>query len=168
MLRIVIFVVLGVVALVGGVVAFFPMSMAADIASKQMPGFKYAEASGSVWDGKLTVAITAAWILIVLMMDLKKLKYAMAALLPLALGMCVMMGLMSMLDLRLNFMNIVVLPVVLGYGVSHGVYLLHRFLEGTSPVVALRSVGSAVLFSTLTTVAGFAALQYVGLRNNGV
>lgn len=54
MLRIVIFVVLGVVALVCGAVAFFPMSMAADMASKQMPGFKYSEASGSVWDGKLT------------------------------------------------------------------------------------------------------------------
>lgn len=54
MLRIVIFVVLGVVLLVGGVVAFFPMSMAAEMASKQMPGFKYSEASGSVWDGKLT------------------------------------------------------------------------------------------------------------------
>jgi len=54
MLRIVIFAVLGVVALVCGAVAFFPMSMAADMASKQMPGFKYSEASGSVWDGKLT------------------------------------------------------------------------------------------------------------------
>ncbi len=39
MLRIVIFVVLGAVALVCGAVAFFPMSMAADMASKQMPGF---------------------------------------------------------------------------------------------------------------------------------
>lgn len=54
MLRIVIFVVLGVVALVGGAVAFFPMTMAADMASKQMPGFTYSEASGSVWDGTLT------------------------------------------------------------------------------------------------------------------
>lgn len=54
MLRIVIFLVLGVVALVGGVIAFFPMSMAAEMASKQMPGFKYSEASGSVWDGKLS------------------------------------------------------------------------------------------------------------------
>lgn len=54
MLRIVIFVVLGVAALVAGAVAFFPMSMAAEMASRQMPGFKYAEASGSVWDGKLS------------------------------------------------------------------------------------------------------------------
>ncbi|MEZ6031266.1 MAG: type II secretion system protein N [Hyphomonadaceae bacterium] len=53
-MRIVIFVVLGIIALVGGGIAFFPMSMAADMASKQIPDFKYTDASGSVWDGKLT------------------------------------------------------------------------------------------------------------------
>ncbi len=124
-----------------------------------------------LFDARLTVALTAVWILVVLLLDFKKLRYAMAALLPLALGMCVMMGIMSLLDQRLNFMNIVVLPVVLGYGVSHGVYLMHRFLEGTSPVVALRSVGAAVFFSTLTTVAGFAALiaaDHNGLRSMGL
>lgn len=53
-MRIVIFVVLGLlVALVGGV-SFFPMSMAADMAAKQVPDFRFGEASGSVWDGKLT------------------------------------------------------------------------------------------------------------------
>lgn len=54
MLRIVMVVVLGVVALVGGGVAFFPMSMAAEMASRQMPDFRYTEASGSIWDGKLS------------------------------------------------------------------------------------------------------------------
>lgn len=54
MLRIVLFVVLGVLALVAGGVAFFPMSMAADMASKQIPDLKFSSASGSVWDGKLT------------------------------------------------------------------------------------------------------------------
>ena len=54
MLRIVLVVVLGVAALVGGGIAFFPMSIAAEMASKQMPDFRYTEASGSVWDGKLT------------------------------------------------------------------------------------------------------------------
>ena len=119
-----------------------------------------------LFDGKLTVGLTALWIFVVLMLDFRKLRYALAALLPLGLGMGVMLGLMAVFDIRLNFMNIVVLPVVLGYGVSHGVYLMHRFLEGTSPMVALRSVGAAVLYSTLTTVAGFAAL--IAADHNGI
>jgi hypothetical protein len=67
-------------------------------------------------------------------------------------------------------MNLVILPILLGFGVSHGLYLLHRFLEGTSPLVALRSVGGAVASSTLTTIAGFGALgfaQHLGLRSIG-
>jgi len=52
--RIVIFVVLVVVAVVVGGLTFLPMSMAADMAAKQLPDFKFGEASGSVWDGKLT------------------------------------------------------------------------------------------------------------------
>ncbi len=124
-----------------------------------------------LFDGKLTVALTALWILLVLLIDLRSLKSALAALLPLGLGMGMMLGVMSMLDLRLNFMNIVVLPIVLAYGVSHGVYLVHRFNEGTSPMVALRTVGSAVAASTLTTIAGFGALLWAshnGLQSMGM
>ena len=54
MKKIVIFVVLALVAAIGGAVWMFPMSMAAEFAAKQVPDFKYASATGSVWDGKLT------------------------------------------------------------------------------------------------------------------
>lgn len=53
-MRIVLFVVLGLVLLIGGGVAFFPMSMAADWAVQRAPDLKFTQASGSVWDGKLT------------------------------------------------------------------------------------------------------------------
>ena len=49
--------------------------------------------------------------------------------------------------------------------------MLHRFLEGTSPVVALRSVGAAVASSTLTAIAGFASLfaaSHNGLKSMGL
>jgi predicted RND superfamily exporter protein len=124
-----------------------------------------------LFDGKLTVALTAVWLLVILLLDLRSVRLALAALLPLGLGMFLMLGVMAVLDVELNFMNICVLPIVLGYGVSHGVYLVHRFLEGTSPMVALRSVGVAVLSSTLTTVAGFGALyssSHPGLKSLGL
>ncbi len=53
-MRIVIFIVLGLLAVLAGGVAFFPMSMAADLAAKQVPELKFSSATGSVWDGKLT------------------------------------------------------------------------------------------------------------------
>lgn len=53
-MKIVIFLVLAILFGGGAFVAFLPMSMAADFASKQLPDFHYKEASGSIWDGKLT------------------------------------------------------------------------------------------------------------------
>lgn len=133
-------------------------------------------------DGKLTVLLAAAWILLMHYLDFRSVKLAAASVIPLGAGLWMMLGLLNLTDHatlpfvgdigehRLNFMNLVILPILLGFGVSHGLYLLHRFLEGTSPVVALRSVGAAVASSTLTAIAGFGSLffaQHAGLKSIG-
>jgi hypothetical protein len=56
-MKIVIFLVLAILFGGGAFIAFLPMSMAADFASKQLPDLHYKEASGSVWDGKLTEVV---------------------------------------------------------------------------------------------------------------
>ncbi|WP_224244564.1 efflux RND transporter permease subunit [Hyalangium gracile] len=122
-------------------------------------------------DGQLTVILVALWILVMHFADFRSVPLALASVIPLTVGLAMMLGFMAIFDLRLNFMNIIILPILLGFGVSHGLYLLHRFLEGTSPVVALRSVGAAVASSTLTAVSGFAALlaaSHNGLRSMGL
>ena len=124
-----------------------------------------------LWDGKFTVALTAVLLLLILVIDFRSIRHAFVALVPLMMGMGVMLGWMALAGWSLNFMNIVVFPIVLGFGVSHGVYLMHRFLEGTSPYVALRSVGAAVAASTLTALAGWSALLsagHKGLKSMGI
>jgi predicted RND superfamily exporter protein len=121
-------------------------------------------------DGYLTVILTTIWILFMHFLDFRSVKLALASVIPLGVGLVMMLGLMSLLNQQLNFMNIIILPILLGFGVSHGLYLLHRFLEGTSPVVALRSVGAAVAASTLTAIAGFGSLlaaAHYGLKSMG-
>ncbi len=122
-------------------------------------------------DGKMTVVLAAIWILVMHYLDFRSVKLAAASVIPLGVGLVMMLGIMSIFGQKLNFMNLVMMPILLGFGVSHGLYLLHRFLEGTPPLVALRSVGSAVASSTLTTVAGFASLifaQHYGLQSIGI
>jgi hypothetical protein len=53
-MRIVIFILLALSVGGAAAVAMFPLSLAADLAAKQVPEFRYTQASGSVWDGKLT------------------------------------------------------------------------------------------------------------------
>jgi hypothetical protein len=122
-------------------------------------------------DGQVAVLLTTLWILLMHFLDFRNVKLALASVIPLTVGLAMMLGIMTLVGLDLNFMNIIILPILLGFGVSHGLYLLHRFLEGTSPLVALRSVGAAVASSTLTTAAGFAALlvaEHKGLQTMGM
>ena len=121
-------------------------------------------------DGKRTVLMTALLLLLILAFDLRRLSDVLAALAPLLLGVGSMLGVMSLIGAHLNLMNIVVFPIIIGYGVSHGVYLLHRVREGATPQEALSSVGRAVACSTLTTLAGWAALlvaPHRGLQSMG-
>ncbi|MFL5319447.1 MAG: MMPL family transporter, partial [Myxococcaceae bacterium] len=121
-------------------------------------------------DGFWMVVLTAIWILGMHWLDFRKPALALASVIPLVVGLFMTLGVYNLIGQRLNFMNIIVLPILLGFGVSHGLYLLHRFLEGTSPMVALRSVGAAVMASTLTVVAGFGAMLFAdhnGLRTVG-
>lgn len=123
-----------------------------------------------LFDGRLTVLLAALWILLMHYLDFRSVPLAAASVIPLGVGLWMMLGLMALTNHQLNFMNLVILPILLGFGVSHGLYLLHRFLEGTSPVVALRSVGAAVASSTLTAIAGFASLffaEHNGLQSIG-
>lgn len=123
-----------------------------------------------LWDGKVTVVLAALWILLLHYLDFRSVSLALASVLPLGIGLVMMLGLMALTGHPLNFMNIIMMPILLGFGVSHGLYLLHRFLEGVSPRVALRSVGAAVASSTLTAIAGFASLfaaGHQGLRSMG-
>lgn len=122
-------------------------------------------------DGKITVLLAAIWILLMHYLDFRSVKLALASVIPLGVGLVMMLGVMTLMGEKLNFMNLVMMPILLGFGVSHGLYLLHRFLEGTPPLVALRSVGAAVASSTLTTVVGFASLifaQHYGLQSIGI
>lgn len=122
-------------------------------------------------DSRTFIFLTMVLLLVILLIDTRSVRDAAVALLPLVLGVGLTLGLLALFDQHLNFMNIVVFPIILGYAVSQGVYFIHRFNEGTSPRDALRSVGTAVACSTITTLVGWAALltaAHKGLKTMGV
>jgi predicted RND superfamily exporter protein len=92
------------------------------------------------------------------------------ALVPVAVGFVWLGGLMGYLDVPLNPANIMMLPLVIGIGVTNGIHILNRFAEEQSPSILARSTGKAVLVSGLTSIAGFGSLilaQHQGIRSLG-
>jgi uncharacterized protein len=76
------------------------------------------------------------------------------------------------LGLRLNFANVIVVPLLLGLGVSGAIHVVMRWREEAEPErVAATSTPRAVLFSALTTIASFGSLalsRHLGLASMGL
>lgn len=93
------------------------------------------------------------------------------ALLPVAVGGLWLGGIMGWFHIPLNPANIMLLPLVLGIGVTNGIHILNRFTEEQSPGILAKSTGKAVLVSGLTTIAGFASLllaEHRGIESLGL
>jgi hopanoid biosynthesis associated RND transporter like protein HpnN len=85
---------------------------------------------------------------------------ATIALTPLMLAIVLTAACTQIFDISFNFINVCVLPLLLGIGVDSGVHMVHRARE--IPVASGRLLTStttqAVLFSSLTTLASFGTL----------
>jgi hypothetical protein len=80
------------------------------------------------------------------------------SLLPVLIGSVWLGGLMGFFHVPLNPANIMILPLVIGIGVTNGIHILNRYAEEQRPDILARSTGKAVFVSGLTAIAGFGSL----------
>ncbi len=109
-------------------------------------------------DGRVLTLMAAGLIFLILLVSFRRFSAALYSMLPLVAGLVWMLGLMTIFDYHLNFMNVVVFPVVFGYGISAGIHVYSRFHETGSVMLAVRRTGAAVAASSLTTLVGWGAL----------
>jgi predicted RND superfamily exporter protein len=83
---------------------------------------------------------------------------------PLAGGLFWLLELLPYLGLSFNLANFFSLPILIGIGVDGGVHVMHRFRETASTDDVLRTTGSAVTLSFVTTILGFGALSFAQHR----
>jgi uncharacterized protein len=76
---------------------------------------------------------------------------------PLLLAGVVTLELMVLLGLKLNFANIIALPLLLGVGVAFKIYYVLAWRQGETSFLA-SSLTRAALFSAMTTATAFASL----------
>lgn len=82
------------------------------------------------------------------------------------MGVAWMVGLMAALQVKVNFLNFIALPVAFGLGIDYGVNVMRRFVEeeegGRTPIEAIRAAvnqtGGAVILCSLTTLIGYLSL----------
>ncbi len=113
--------------------------------------------------GVVFIALAVAFGLI-----FRSVKIALIAVIPNVLSAFVVLGVMGWAGISLDFMTITIAAVAMGIAVDDTIHYVHRFLEerkaGEAPDDAVRashrSVGAALIYTTLVIVCGFALLGF--------
>jgi predicted RND superfamily exporter protein len=115
--------------------------------------------------GALVAVLLAMWV------TMGSLRMALLCLTPTVVSLLALVGLMPLLDMKFNYLNILVIPVLIGTTVDAGVHLLTRLVAPDSDFVSVYSeTGRAICGGLLTSAVGFGALflaDHPGLNSIG-
>ena len=102
-------------------------------------------------------------VLFILVLDLRSFVLALKTFLPLLTGLIFTGAIMAFFQVKLNFINIVMLPSIIGIMIGSCVYLSHHILDYSmgATVKSVQETGSAIILSALTSLAGYASLNVV-------
>ena len=123
--------------------------------------------------GKVAIIAGAVVIILLLLMDFRSVKYTILALIPVTIGSVFLLGLIYFFGMKLNYVNFMALPIILGIGIDDGVHILHRYIiEGKNSIpVVIRYTGKAILLTSLTTMIGFGSMGFIthrGIASMGI
>jgi hopanoid biosynthesis associated RND transporter like protein HpnN len=102
-------------------------------------------------------AIALGGIFLLLWVTLRRLTDVLLTLVPLLLAAVLTLELCVVLDLPLNFANIIALPLLLGVGVAFKIYYIMAWRRGRTALVQ-STLSRAVIFSAMTTGTAFGSL----------
>jgi hopanoid biosynthesis associated RND transporter like protein HpnN len=119
----------------------------------------YTSASGdSVVEAFLQAGVySGVAIIVMLAMVLRRVRDVMLTMAPVLLSGLLTFATCAVLDLPLNFANIIALPLLFGMGVAFNIYFVTAWRAGETAMLK-SSLMRAVVFSALTTATAFGAL----------
>lgn len=110
-------------------------------------------------DGPRATFLAALAVVGLVALATRRLGASAAVLGSLLCGVVLTVGGAAWLDVRLNFLNFVALPLTFGIGVEYAINLYDRIrFTGGDVTEAVRSVGGAVALCAFTTIVGYGAL----------
>ncbi len=119
-----------------------------------------------------SLALALALIFIMLWLTLRRITAALAGLLPIAITICAILGMLVMTDFHLNIMTANLSAIAIGVGVDYSIHLISSIYyyrrngmdRQESVSAALATVSRPVLANALGLAIGFSALFFSPLR----
>jgi uncharacterized protein len=157
-------------------------ALAAEVRGVTLPGGERISASGEPMvladilemvtrEAPLILVGAVLAVLLAMWVTLGSLRLALLCLIPTVVSLLALVGLMPLFNVEFDYLNILVIPVLIGTTVDAGVHLLTRLVAPDSDFVSVYSeTGRAICGGLLTSAVGFGALflaDHPGLNSIG-
>ncbi|PIQ87147.1 MAG: hypothetical protein COV74_01995 [Candidatus Omnitrophica bacterium CG11_big_fil_rev_8_21_14_0_20_45_26] len=111
-------------------------------------------------DTPRAMMISFGVVILVLLIHFRCFSCVVLVLSPVLFGFLWLCGFAGMTHFSFNYVNMVILPCILGVGIDNGIYIFHRYRteKKTTLEEILSTTGKAVILASLTTIAAFSAL----------
>ena len=123
-------------------------------------------------DGLRVTAVAALGLLLMVLLVVGLNLRALSVMVATVAGALGLVTVCALLDLKVNFLDFIALPITLGLGIDYAINVAHRHHgEDHDPVTTLRTSGSAVFVCSLTTIIGYGSLlvsENLAIRGFGV
>jgi predicted RND superfamily exporter protein len=112
-------------------------------------------------------------VFLVLLILFRSFPDALTVFMPLSAGILYMILIAVIFDIKFNIFNMVIVPTVIGTGIDSAIHIFYRYKvdRNISMTNNLKNTGSAVFFSSLTTLVGFGSVVFAshkGLQSIGI
>jgi hypothetical protein len=111
-------------------------------------------------DGLRVTLVAAIGLVVMVLLTVGRNRRAVAVLIATIAGSLLMVAVCALLQLKVNFLDFVALPITLGLGIDYAINVAHRQDSDAlhDPISTLRTSGSAVFVCSLTTMIGYGSL----------
>jgi predicted RND superfamily exporter protein len=121
-------------------------------------------------DFSMITVIVVVGVCVSLLWSFRSIGWSLASLLPVVSGVALMLATLLLVKHQLNFVNVLIFPIIVGIGIDYGIHVVHRHLDGASVRNIITETGRAFVLTSLTTMVGFGSLmisRYKGLVSLG-
>lgn len=144
----------------GAVLSGFPV-VVKEIDDRIGPDIFWATVAGGV------ASVVLAWILF------GSFRWMFVSIFPAVVGTAWFLACLKLMDMKMNYLNLIVFPLMAGLGTDNGLYLVERFreLKRRSTLETVETLWPSLTLTSLTTIVGFGSLAYSanrGMKSLGV
>lgn len=124
-------------------------------------------------DTPRSLALSFLMVIVVLFLHFRRAAHVFWVMLPVVTAFLWMIGMAGAANFKFNYLNVAILPSVLGAGIDNGIYIYHAYKNKRDRNIfdALRNTGKGVLLSSATAIAAFVSLlfaRHAGMASMGM